>query len=587
MPLDSLFLNGINLDLRRKIRNSKIDKIYQPHPLDIIFYLRQNQDNFRLFLSAHPQYARIHLSTRDYENPITPPAFCMLLRKYLENSRLVDLEQPNFERVIRLYFQALYPIDGISQLVLVIEIMGKHSNIILLNRQNSIILGAVKILNQQENRFREIFPGLKYIAPPNRNKVNPLECQEEEFTERINSQLPENTLLQALLDSFVGLSPLMVKEILYRAELPHDTNSLSPQQLRDLWQIFSKIYCSSYIESSSPILFIDQGKVVNFSLGPLKQYQNLESSFFNDPSSLLDLYYGQRQIQDHLNQKKRELISLVEREIKRCSKKLSLQEQDLKKAEKAEIYKIKGELILANLYQLGKGQNTLKVKNYYHPSQEEIEIELDPKYSPTTNAQIFFKKYHKAKNSVLFLEEQITKGKEEENYLEGILFSLEAVENVKELDAIKEELQEEKYLKEKKNSKTKSKKSVPSPLKFLSSDGLEILVGRNNKENDYLTLKLANNNDFWLHVKDIPGSHVIIRTNKLKLPDKTLEEAAILAAYFSKAKNSAQIPVDYTLKKHVKKPSGAKPGMVIYQEQKTLYVTPHENIIKTLKKTKN
>lgn len=585
MALDSLLVSGINLELRRKLRNSKIEKIYQPHPLDLLLHLRQNQENYQLFLSAHPQYARVHLTEREYENPLTPPSFCMLLRKYLENSRLIEIEQPGFERIMRFYFQAIYPIDGILQLILVVEMMGKHSNIILLNRQNSIILGATKLFTEENNRFRQIYPGQKYITPPSNNKLDPRTINEKQFLAKITANLLEKNIGQVMLDSFQGFSPLLVKEILLKADVEKDMNNLSAQQLKSIWQNMNFFFQTSFLENAQATLFYNQEKAIDFSLTPLTQFATLEQQKFSTISELLDYYYGQKQQHDYLQQRKRELSSIVEREIKRCSKKILLQTKDLTKAENAHLLQIKGELILANLYQIKKGDSSFQTKNYYQPEEEKIEISLDTLLTPVENAQNYFKKYSKAKNSLKYLQEQITKAEEEKSYLEAVLLSIEVAEKVTQLEIIKDELEEEHYLTKKKSSK-KKKKSLPQPLQFLSHDGWEIIVGRNNKENDYVTLKLARNNDLWLHVKDIPGSHVIIKRQDKSLPEQTLQEAAVLAAYYSKAKNSSQVPVDYTIKKNVKKPSGAKPGMVIYQEQKTIYVTPTEEEIKKLKNTK-
>lgn len=587
MALDSLFLNSLQIELKRKLRNSKVEKIYQPHSLDIILHLRLNQENYKLLLSAHPQYARIHLTEKDYENPAVPPAFCMLLRKYLENSRLIEVEQPNFERILRLYFQTIYPIDGVSQVILVIEIMGKHSNIILLNRQNNLILGAIKIVNQDINRYREISPGVKYINPPGKNKINPLGMTETQFIAKINSQLLKNDLTQILMDNFVGLSPLLTKEIIQRANLKNQLSaSLSSQQLKDLWSAFSLILSASYPEQNLPTLFKKKDQVLDFSLGNLQEFAGSCQETFPSPSLLLDNYYGSKQNQDYLRQKKKIILSVVERELKRCIKKQVLQNKDLAKAEKSEVYKIKGELILANLYQIKKGDCKLKTLNYYEPEAPEIEIELNPLLSPTENAQAYFKKYTKAKNSLFYLQEQLGKAIEEKIYLEGVLVSIQQAEGVKELELIQEELEEENYLHTKqmgKKKKIKNRQALPKPLKFISSEGLEILVGKNNKENDYLTMKLAHSQDLWLHVKDIPGSHVIVKLeSKNILPEQTLEEAAHLAAYYSKARNSSQVPVDFTKKKNVKKPSGSKPGMVIYEEHKTIFVTPNQELIQGL-----
>ena len=571
MALDSLYLQQLSKELKSLLRNSRVEKISQPHPLDAVLSLRTAQKSYRLFISAHPQYARINLTAKNQENPLKPPAFCMLLRKYLENARLLEINQPDFERIIRLYFQTVYPIDGISQIILVCELMGKHSNLILINRQNNQILGAAKILTSESNRYREIASGSPYVCPP--KKTNPLSCRPSELLKA------EGTLKEALQQNFSGMSPQIIQEIFYRCSFSLEQPlPLNDEQINSLEEVWQKIFTAA---EEKPLLYLtDNGEILDYSYLKLEHLKAAETKAFPDGSQLLAFYYEQKQQADYLKQKKKDLTLLLQRELNRCRKKAALQKKDLAKAENAETYRIKGELLFANLGQIKKGARSVALNDYY--TNQVLEIALNPEISPSANAQGYFKKYNKVKSSIKHLTEQLKLTAEEEEYLEGLLLNLEQAENQNDIDLLRSELEEENYLKVKQKNKSK-KKLVINPLSFISSDGFIILVGKNNKENDQLTLKTAKSHDLWLHVKDIPGSHVIVRCND-KIPQTTLTEAAELAAYYSKSRYSSNVPVDYTLKKYVKKPTGAKPGMVIYTEQKTLFVTPNEEKIALLRK---
>lgn len=573
MALDSLYLQQLSKELKSLLRNSRVEKISQPHPLDAVLSLRTAQKNYQLFISAHPQYARINLTTKNQENPLKPPAFCMLLRKYLENARLLEINQPDFERIIQLYFQTVYPIDGISQIILVCELMGKHSNLILINRQNNQILGAAKILTSENNRYREITSGSPYTCPP--KKTNPL--SHPKLHELL--QKAEGTLREALQHNFSGMSPQIIQEIFYRCSFSLEQPlPLNNEQINILEQIWQKIFTET---EEKPLLYLtDNEEILDYSYLKLHHLNTAKTKIFPDGSQLLAFYYEQKQQKDYLKQKKKDLTLLLQRELNRCRKKATLQKKDLAKAKNAEIYRLKGELLLANLGQIKKGAKAVALNDYY--TGQPLEIALNPEISPSANAQSYFKKYSKIKNSIKHLTEQIKLAASEEKYLESLLLNLEQAENQNDIDLLRSELEEENYLKSKLKNKSK-KKLLIKPLSFISSDNFTILVGKNNKENDQLTLKTAKSHDLWLHVKDIPGSHVIIRCNT-DIPQSTLTEAAELAAYYSKSRYSSNVPVDYTLKKYVKKPAGAKPGMVIYTEQKTLFVTPNEDKIAKLRK---
>jgi len=568
MAFDGLFTHAITNELHSLLLNGRISKIYQPYKQELLLLIRAKGKNHKLLLSAHPSYARIHVTNENYENPSEPPMFCMLLRKHLEGSIIEKVEQIGVDRVIVFTIKSRNEIGDITYKELIIEIMGRHSNIILVDQEKQVILDSIKHISPAVNRHRSILPGQLYVAPPAQEKVDPFVATEELVLKKIDFNAGK--IDQQLVTQFAGISPLFAKEVIYRAgmvnrqSLPNAFISLVNQiKLNDYHpQIFSTSRKESYY-------------IINLQHleGERKEYQSI--------SEMLDRFYYGKAERDRVKQQGHDLERFIANELNKNKKKIKKLQSTLKDAEKAERYKLYGELVTANIYSISRGDTEAEVLNYYSEENEIITIPLNPSKTPSENAQGFYQKYQKAKNSVSIVEEQISKTKEEISYFEGLFQQIESA-SPRDVQEIREELMEEGYLKRRQQKGNKKQKQYKPVLEqYRSTDGTDILVGKNNKQNEYLTNKLASRDDTWLHTKDIPGSHVVIRSKNPS--DDTIMEAANLAAYFSKAKNSASVPVDYTLIRHVKKPNGSKPGYVIYDNQKTVYVTPNEDLVLTLR----
>jgi predicted ribosome quality control (RQC) complex YloA/Tae2 family protein len=585
MALDGLVLHAIKSELEEKLIGGRLDKIYQPEDNILTLRFRQPGENIELLLSAHPQDPRIHITEEDRENPLRPPAFCMLLRKHLEYGRLRKIEQPDFERIIKLYIDSKNNEGKIETKIILMEIMGRHSNIILLNKDKQI-LDSIKRVTSDMSRHREILPGHNYQPPPGQGKVNPLFVEKEEFLERIKKDINKDAY-RAIMENLRGISPLIAKELAYRAGIGGNNkirkvNSLS---LENLWEKFKKLRNDVKANDFYPNLIIQNNKLTAYSVTELTQFSKVKEKEFDSTNQLLDYYFSTKIKERKMKSLEGSFKKIASDNIEKAMKKYRRVKGQLKGARNAEKYKIKGELIKANIHQMEAGQDKLKTINYYSEEQEEIIIQLNQDLSAIENAQKYFKKYDKAKKSVDYLDNELRKAKNEVNYLKQVEVSIDQAETISDLQEIKKELISEKYInkqKSKKDSRRKKEKKS-KPLKFKSSDGFDIRVGRNNRQNDRLTKYVASSHDLWIHVKDIPGSHVIIRNHTQdEIPEETIKEAAHLAAYYSKARKSSNAPVDYTLVKNVKKPKGAKPGMVYYENQQTLYVTPQAEVIEEL-----
>lgn len=565
MAFDGFVTRALVNELSNKLRNTKINKIHQPHKTDLVFNLRGFGESFSLLISANPTYPRINLTKVKYTNPVTAPMFCMLLRKHLESGVIEHISQVDNERIIHIDIKSKDEIGDIKSLRLIIEIMGKHSNTILINRENNMIIDGIKHVTAAISSYRQIYPGKEYISPPDQNKKNPFIIQREEFLSIINFN--EGKLDKQLIENFTGMSPTIAREIVFTANLPTKEN---------LWNSYNDIISNIKQNKYEPNIVIGKEKV-DFSIIPITSFKG-DISTFNTVNECIETFYQNKANRDTVKQKAFDLIKFLNTEKQKNQKKITALLKDLDKGKHAEKFKLYGELITANLFQINRGDKEAKVINYYTENQDTIVIPLDTLKEPNENAQSFFKKYNKLKNSIKFVSEQLEKTKEENNYLETVLTQLDNA-NVKDIEEIREELVEQGYLKNKQKKKIRKKKE-PELNKFISSEGITIYVGKNNRQNEYLTHKVAAHFETWLHTKDIPGSHVVIKSNNFG--EKTLFDAAMLAAFYSKAKNSSKVPVDYTLIKYVKKPNGSKPGFVIYENQKTIYVTPDEKIIKAL-----
>ncbi len=574
MALDGITLACLVHELKEKLLGAKINKIYQPEKDELIIATR----NERLLLCANSSHPRIHFTAQTKENPMTAPLFCMVLRKHLSGGKILDVKQPGFERIVEIYVESINEMGDMSCKKLIIEIMGKHSNIILTLAEDNQILDSIKHISFDKSSVRQVLPGLIYSYPPNQDKLNPLEVGKEEFLALFKPGANKDAQ-GAIYKSLSGISPVAAAELCTRANISPEISleEISSQNILSIYNEFSKAFDLVRKNAFSCEAYYDKGKPMDFSCIPMTMLEHLEKRSFSNPSELLEFFYGEKDIVLRHSQKTYDLKKIVETNITRCVKKKELQERSLKDIKNRDQLKIKGELLTANIYELSKGMTTFTTQNYYEESLPDITISLDPNLTPAENAQSYFKRYNKQKRTAEALKDQVTQNNEELLYFEGLLNSISACTEEAEIEEIKEELAGLGYIKKRKKVKgQKIKKS--KPLKFISADGFEIYVGKNNAQNDELTLKFARPNDIWLHTKDIPGSHVIIRCENKEVPTSTLTEAANLAALYSKAKNGSLVPVDYTEKRNVKKPNGAKPGFVIYENNKTAYITPTEVI---------
>jgi predicted ribosome quality control (RQC) complex YloA/Tae2 family protein len=570
MSFDGVFTYAMTKELKQTLEGGRITKIHQPFKHELVLQIRSHGQNHKLLLSAHPSYARVHLTKETYDNPAEPPMFCMLLRKHLEGSIIESIRQVDFDRIIIIEAKGRNEIGDVHTKQLIIEIMGRHSNIILVETETNTIIDGIKHLSPAVNRYRTVLPGYPYVAPPSHGKMNPLAATEETVVKKLDFHAGK--LAEQLVAAFAGISPLFAKEAVFRAGLANRTT---------LPKSFLALMEEVRMNRFTPCIYTNNGKELFYVL-PLTHLEG-ETKTFATLSEMLDRFYFGKAERDRVKQQAHDLERFIINEKTKNEKKLTKLEQTLKEAEKAEKYRLYGELLTANLYAVQRGDKEIEVINYYDENGGTITIPLDPQKSPSENAQHYFQKYQKAKNSVHIVQEQIEHAKQEIDYFERLLQQLESAAP-KDIEEMREELIEEGYLRARTAKQAKKQKQGKIELeRYISSDETEILVGKNNKQNDYLTTKLAHKDDIWLHTKDIPGSHVVIRSKHPS--EQTIIEAAHLAAYFSKARQSSSVPVDYTHIRYVKKPSGAKPGYVIYENQQTIYVTPDEDLVIKMKKT--
>ena len=584
MALDGAFLRHLKKEITDRALGARVDKIYQPNKEELVFLLRTRQEAFKLLLSARANSPRIHFTQYAPENPKVPPMLCMLLRKRLSGAKLVEVRQPGLERLLYLDFDAANELGDKVRLSLVIEIMGKYSNIILVDGQGKIV-DALKRVDEEMSSQRLVQPGLAYELPPAQNKPCMLECQPEEIVEAIVHQPKNQSLNKGILNALQGLSPVVCREIEHQVGRGQElfTRDLTQEQRERLRFFLERLFTTVRDTAGEPYMVTKiKGKPMEFSFLNIVQYGTLASvSRWEDFSSLLDEFYEERDRQDRMRVKAQDLLRLLANASERLSRKINLQRGELARSEDREHLRVCGDLINANLYRIERGSAFADLENFYDENLL-MRVKLDPALNATQNAQKYYKEYRKAKTAQQVLGEQIAQAEQELLYVDSVFDCLSRAQSESELNEIRQELREEGYLKA---VRDKRKPPAPlAPLEFVSSEGFRILVGRNNRQNDKLTLKQANNNDIWLHTKNIPGSHTIIVTGGRQPGDATLKEAAMLAAYHSRAKDSSQVPVDYTQVRYVSKPQGAKPGMVIYVHYQTLFVTPQHELTEKLKK---
>ena len=581
MSFDGLVTNSIVRELKSKISEGKINQVYQPERDEIVIGIRTYEQNFRLLLSASASNPRVHLTESKKENPITAPLFCMILRKHLVGGKIVSINQEGFDRVIKIEVESYTELGDLTVKTLVIEIMNRHSNIILVGSDGKII-DSVKHIDLTVSAVRQVLPGFPYELPPAQNKINPIECSFEDVLNAIGNASKDKSADKVLVEIFSGISPLVSREILYRfcGEMQKMMSEIDNQKYAEfVFSFFNEIKNGDF---SPCIVYDTDKKPIAFSCIKLTQYGGTVGEV-DGTSKAVDGFYMERGVHEHIVQRSAHIVKIINNNIERCRKKLAIHKENLKKSQNREKYKIYGDLLTANMYRLESGADKAEVENFYENPPVLITISLKPELSPSANAQRYYKLYQKAKTTEIYANEQIKEAEEEMYYLETVLESVNKAENASDVAEIKDELADGGYIPKVKNKKSKLMKKT-APMEFVSSDGYKILVGRNNHQNDMLTIKMAFSTDIWLHTKIIPGSHTIIRTEgKSEVPETTIMEAAKIAAYYSKAKSSTQVPVDFTVVKNVKKPSGAKPGLVIYDNYNTVYVTPEEELINKLK----
>ncbi|PFP29927.1 hypothetical protein COJ96_09615 [Bacillus sp. AFS073361] len=569
MSFDGLFTKAMVDELVRSLKGGRINKVHQPYKNEVILTIRANGVNQKLLLSAHPSYARVQFTEESYDNPSEPPMFCMLLRKHIEGYILEDLYQKETDRMIVLEIKGRNEIGDISYKQLIIEIMGRHSNIVLVDKSRNIILDSIKHVSFAVNSHRAIMPGQPYVFPPEQHKQDPFHCDQDDLLRKIDYNAGK--IDRQLVEQFAGISPLFAKEVIFQSGLAN--RATVPGTFISM---VKKVASGDIFPS-----IISAGGKDAFYLFPLEHLKG-EIKTYPTLSEMLDRFYFGKAERDRVKQQGNDIERFIHNEKEKNEKKIDKLNVTLKEAERAEQFQRYGELLTANLYAANKGMREIEVLDYYDESGGTIIIPLDPRKTPSENAQKYFSKYQKAKNAVEIVIEQIEKAQVEVSYFDNLLQQVQAA-SPKDIQEIREELVEGGYIRERQKKKLKKAQNAKPVLDhFKSSDGTDIIVGKNNKQNDYLTNKLAARDEIWLHTKDIPGSHVVIRSKEPS--NETIREAAILASYFSKARNSSSVPVDFTKVRFVKKPSGAKPGFVIYDNQQTIYVTPDEELVLKLKK---
>lgn len=564
MAFDGIVTRAITNELAEKLENGRITKIYQPTEHDLVINVRNKGKNENLLISIHPNYARVHFTDEKLLNPKEPPMFCMVLRKHLTSGIIEKVEQINLERIIHISIKSHDEIGDVKFKKLIIEIMGRHSHLILVDEERNMIIDSMKHISYAMNRHRAILPGQEYVAPPSQNKLNPLHIDADTFIKKIDFN--SGKIDRQILNILMGISPIVSETIANQAYLG------DLEKYKEVYTNFQNQIVQNHFKP-----FIIIGPKEDFHV--LEDIEpSLEKHYFNTVSEMLDTFYRGKAERDRVKGLSGDLLRFLKNERDKNIRKLKKHEQTLKKASKKDEYQKKGELLTAHLHLVSPGDASVEVIDYYDPDQNTMTIELDPQKSPSQNAQFYYKQYQKLKKSEEIVQIEIEKTKSEIEYFDQLITQLELARE-QDVEEIREELIEQGYLKQRKREKKKTKEIQLDYYK--ATDGTEIIVGRNNKQNEYLTNRLANRNDVWLHTKDIPGSHVIIRSQSPS--EKTIIEAATIAAFYSKAKQSSTVPVDYTFVKHVRKPKGAKPGYVIYDNQKTVYVTPEANLVEKLK----
>lgn len=577
MAFDGITIASITKELNQNLTGGRIYKIAQPESDELLLTIKNNGSQYRLLLSADASLPLVYLTNKNKQSPMTAPGFCMLLRKHLQNARILDITQPGLERIIRIRLEHLNEMGDLCQKTLVIEIMGKHSNLIFCNEDT--IIDSIKHISGIVSSVREVLPGREYFIPQTQDKQNPLafiggtgisvcygepaygiHLTKQDFVNRLTSMpMP---LYKALYCAYTGLSPVMAQEICFRAGLDGDIpgSAQDAEALEKLYEVFLSLLKQITAGDFAPNIIYDKKTPIEFAALPLTLYADKEAVPFDSISEVLEHYYEEKNVLTRIRQKSADLRKIVQTALERNIKKYDLQRKQMQDTEKREKYRIYGELLNTYGYNVEPGAKSMEALNYY--TNEMITIPLDDTLSPSENAKKYFDKYGKLKRTFEALSELTIEVKDEIEHLESIAAALDIALQEEDLVQIKEELIESGYIRRKGGNK--KARITSKPFHYISSDGFHIYVGKNNYQNDELTFKTATGNDWWFHAKGMPGSHVIVKTEGKELPDRTFEEAARLAAYYSKGREQEKVEIDYLQKKNVKKPNGAKPGFVVY-----------------------
>ena len=586
MPLDALCLSGVIHELNTNVTGARVDKIYQPGRDEVVLALRtQSVGNVRLLLSANPAHPRLHLTTLPLENPEKPPMFCMLLRKHMSGARLMEIVQAPLERVAVLRFEALNELGDRVERRLVLEAISHRTNLLLLDGEDRI-LDCIRHTGGDVTSSRVLQPGMFYRLPPGMDKENPLTADRARMETLLSAAPKEAQADKWLLDTFGGLSPLICRELAYRAGGGVDVrlNALGSEgraRLLDQLEVLREAVSAGRY---APTMISMDGRPRDFTFLPVGQYEGAaQVEGWPAFSPLLDTFFEQRERQDRIKQRGQDLIKSVTNARDRTARKIANQEKELAATRDRDRLRQLGDILTSNFYQMSKGLARLRTADFYDPEGKEIEIKLDPLLTPQQNAAKYYKDYNRAKKAEEMLTIQLEKGRRELDYLNSVLENISLAEGERDLSEIRQELADTGYLRRPSKAKDRSRRVVSKPMEFMSTSGLRISVGKNNSQNDLLTCKLAGKGDIWFHTQKIHGSHVILWTEGGQPDLQSLNEAAVLAAWFSQARDSSKVPVDYTPVRYVKKPGGARPGMVVYTTYETAHVAPDGELAKKLR----
>lgn len=577
MALDGLNIAAVVNELKATLVDGRFLKIAQPESDELQITIKKAKEQYRLLLSADASLPLVYITESSKNAPLTAPNFCMVLRKHLSNAKLIDVSQPGLERAVNFTLEHYNELGDLCCKFLIVELMGKHSNIIFTDAYEENgrlvpgkIIDSIKHISANVSSVREVLPGRPYFIPETSQKENPLCAAPEDFTQKI-AALPVSTL-KALYTSYTGISPIAAQEICYRAGIDSDipANVLAPDELSALYNSFMDIMDIIRNNNFSPLMILDGDTPKDFNCFPMSVYKDLESKPFSSMSLLLESFYSEKNQITRIRQKSVDLRKIITTALEKDYKKYDIQTKQMKDTEKRDKYKVYGELLTAYGYSCESGARELKALNYY--TDEEIIIPMNPELSAVENAKKYFEKYNKLKRTYEALRKIVLETKASIDHLESLLNSLDIAVTEDDLKELREEMIQSQYIKRKGTDKKIKYKS--KPFHYISSDGFHMYVGKNNLQNEELTFKVANGSDWWFHSKTFPGSHVIVKTEGGTLPDRTFEEAARLAAFYSKGKDQDKVEIDYIERKHVKKVAGAKPGFVIYHTNYSMAINP-------------